>query len=325
MSKDIKNKVMVITGASSGIGRATALEFAKQGGNVVLAARDEEALEELADFCKSLGGKAHYVPTDTSREEDMNALAQEAYSKFGKIDTWVNNAAVTIFGHFDEIPTDDFKQVLDTNLLGYVYGARAAVRQFRKQGYGTLINVSSMVGIIGQPYSLPYSISKFGIRGLSISLDQELENEKDIHVCSVLPAVIDTPIFNQASNYIGKAITPPSKAIPAEKVAHKIISLALKPEKEVLVGASALQMRIMRLLAPGVFDKKFRKMIWQNHFDEQPVSSTTGNLYAPMEQHTSTSGGWLSQQKKDQKPLKLAGQLALLAGTAIGIGLWIQR
>lgn len=318
--------IAVITGASSGIGRATALEFARKGYDLVLAARFGAGLEEVAEECTRLGGQAIAVPTDVAKEEEINALAARARDTFGGFDVWVNNAAVGLFGHFEEIPTEDIRQLMEINLFGYIYGARAAVRQFRSQGYGTLINVSSMVALVGQPFSIPYTTSKFAIRGMSISLAQELADEEDIYVCCVLPAVIDTPIFQHAGNYMGQAVKAPNPVIPAKRVAKAIYKLTKKPQEEVTVGNMSRMMRLQRLVTPvELFDKYMQKMISQNHFKSKPSRTFQGNLYEPMTNWNKVNGGWLPEDsgKGKVKTFSAVAGVALLG--AIGVYLAKQK
>ncbi|WP_071885345.1 SDR family oxidoreductase [Rufibacter tibetensis] len=318
--------IAVITGASSGIGRATALEFARKGYDLVLAARFGAGLEEVAEECTQLGGQAIAVPTDVAKEEDINALAARVRDTFGGFDVWVNNAAVGLFGHFEEIPTEDIRQLMEINLFGYIYGARAAVRQFRSQGYGTLINVSSMVALVGQPFSIPYTTSKFAIRGMSISLSQELADEEDIHVCCVLPAVIDTPIFQHAGNYMGQAVKAPNPVIPAKRVAKAIYKLTKKPQEEVQVGNMSRMMRFQRMVSPAeLFDKYMQKMIAHNHFKSKPSRQFQGNLYEPMTNWNKVNGGWLPEDsgKGKLKTVSAIAGVALLG--AIGVYLSKQK
>jgi short-subunit dehydrogenase len=162
----------------------------------------------------------------------------------------VNNAAVIVFGEFEKIPDEDFRQLLEINLFGYIYGARAAIQQFRKQGQGTLINISSVAGVVGQPFAVPYSISKFGIRGLGISLGQELKTEKNINISTIIPSTVDTPIYSHGANYIGKKIAPPVAVTSANEVASAIIKLSKKPKKKVFVGRSTILMRLGNLFFP---------------------------------------------------------------------------
>lgn len=312
------NKVMVITGASSGIGRATALEFARNGGSVVLAARRREALEELEQECRHIGGRASAVPTDMSKEEEVKALVIRAMEEMGHIDIWVNNAAVTIMGPFEETPLADMRRLIDVNIMGYINGAHTILPHFRERGKGTLINVSSMVALTGQPFSVAYSMSKFAIRGLSLSLEQEYSDVAGIHVCSVLPSVIDTPIFNQAANYMGREVKAPEPVNPAQEVAESIIKLVDKPEKETIVGNMGRLMKVMRKAAPGLYDKKIRKMIIEDHFRDIVTSPSPGNLYEPNPAFARQSGGW--QEEGSTEPavdIKKVGYGALLTAAAV--------
>jgi short-subunit dehydrogenase len=321
--------VAVITGASSGIGRATALEFARQGYQLVLTARFGAGLEGVAKECEQLGGQALAVPADVSQEEEVNLLATRALAVFGGLDVWVNNAAVGLFGRFEEIPTADIRQLLEINLFGYIYGARAAVRQFRAQGHGTLINVASMVALVGQPFSIPYSISKFGIRGLSLSLAQELADEPHIQVCCVLPAVIDTPIFQHAGNYMGQAVKAPDPVIPADRVAKTIVKLTRQPKEEVTVGNMARMMRLQRLAAPAaMFDKYMQKMIATQHFKREASGPYQGNLYAPITNWNRVKGGWIPDPaKKSPGQINVGTAIAAvaLAGVAVGAAILAGR
>lgn len=319
-----KGKVMVITGATSGIGRATALEWAKLGGSVVLAARSREVLEKVATECEEAGGEALTFQVDVSREEEVNTLAEEAVSTYGKIDIWLNNAAAMIFGDFTQIPSAEFSRVLETNLFGVVWGARAAIQQFRRQGKGTLINMSSLAGIVGQPYSTPYSISKAGIRALGISLGQELENDPHIHVCTVHPSIVDTPVYQNAANFTGNAINPPTSATPAKKVAKAIIKLGEHPQREVYVGKRNTLIRMNRSLAPKLFDKSYRKVMETIELQDESVPKTSGNLFEPIPEHASISGGWLEKEKIGGRTTikKVTIEILIVTGLLIGTG-WL--
>ncbi|WP_235147989.1 MULTISPECIES: SDR family oxidoreductase [Fischerella] len=296
MPRRIRDSVIVITGASSGIGRATALEFAKQGATLLLAARREAALQDVAQQCKQLGGQALAVPTDVTDESAVQALARRAIENFGRLDVWVNNAAVSLFARFEDVPPEAFRRVIDTNLFGYVHGARAALPYFREQGSGILINVSSVVAITGQPYTSPYTISKYAIRGLSDSLRMELylDNAPDIHVCTVLPASIDTPIFQHAANYTGRKTKALSPVYPAKDVAEAIVGLVNRPQREIIVGQAGYLLALEKTLAPDLEERMMARQVDQDHFqDKKPAAPTDGNLFQPMEDYTGISGNWL--------------------------------
>lgn len=322
MKQDTR-KIILITGASSGIGRATALKLSRQGHTVVLAARRQLALEELAETCRDLGGNEPMAYTiDVSHQDEVDRMAKAVMDKYGRIDVWINNAAVSAFGHFEDIPMEDFRRVIDVNLFGYIYGARAAIRCFKQQGYGNLIMISSTVGVTGQPFTVPYSISKAAIRNLGFSLEQELADMEDIHVCVVRPSVIDTPIFNTAANYMGKQIQAPEPVLPAEAVADKIAELMDNPQPDTHVGAMANLSALGKAIAPQSFDKKYRDQILHKHFRNEHTAPTKGNLYRPDPDYTQVSGGWLNKSTLKARKIKqiIAAGFTLAVGT-IGLAL----
>lgn len=191
--QSLNGKVVVITGASSGFGKGAALKFAGAGASVVLAARRETLLEELAHECEAAGGKALAVHTDVSKQEEVAQLAQAAVVQFGRIDVWVNNAGSGALGLFEEVPLADHVHVIETDLLGTLYGSYAAIKQFKGQGSGTLINVASVIGKVPAPYFASYAAAKHGVVGLSGSIRQELDENKveNVHVCLVEPTSFD--------------------------------------------------------------------------------------------------------------------------------------
>lgn len=317
MRRDLRGAVVVITGASSGIGRASALKLAERGANVVLAARGERALAEVAALCRERGVEAIAVPTDVSDERQVEALARAAEVRFGRVDVWVNNAAVSLFAPFEEAPLADYRRVIETNLFGTVYGARAALKRFREQGTGVLINMSSAVGKGGTPYVSAYVASKFGIIGLSESLRQELL-DTDIDVVTVLPASIDTPLFQHAANYTRRAIKPLDPIYSVEKVAEAVAEAARRPRREVYVGAAGRASAGLHKISPALFERMSARVVGANHFQDRASALTSGNLYAPMEDLASESGGWRRGGRHNTAGLA-TGALAL---TGLGLAAW---
>ena len=311
MPVSVGEAVVVITGASSGIGRATAQEFAKQGATVVLAARHKRALKDAAEECEELGARTLAVPTDVSVQEEVEELARQAEDNFGAIDVWVNNAGVGLYARFLDSPIEDIQQLLETNLFGCIYGARAALRQFERQRRGVLINVSSQVALGGIPYSSAYDISKHGVRGLGDSLRQEYVGT-DIKICTIFPASTDTPFFQHAANYTGKAIRPLGSVSEARKVAREIVSLVEDPRPEVLVGTHGYFMSLAHALTPKQYDKVIRRMAEKQHFEKKPATESEGNLYEARKPER-IKGGW-----RKGGTLRKISSLALagVAGTA---------
>ncbi len=316
----IKGRVAVVTGASSGIGRATALAFAKKGAAVVLAARREEALEEVAGQCRARGGQALAVPTDVTDDEGVEELARRAAAEFGRIDVWINSAAVTAFGPFREMPLADFRRVVDVNLMGYVHGARAALPYLREQGEGVVVNVSSIAGVVAQPYTHAYGMTKSAIRMLSTSLRQELrlEGADGVHVCSVLPATIDTPLFQHAANYTGrKAQAMPPVYIP-ESVARAIVNLVRVPRREIVVGPGRGLVPLAKT-APGVTERIMRAQVDRFHLSRtETAPADSGNLHRPMPGTGSVHGGWHGRRRTAVRRVAAAVALGTVAAACLG-------
>jgi short-subunit dehydrogenase len=309
----IQDSVIVITGASSGIGRATALELARQGGTLILTARQQKALNDVAKECTRLGGRAEAVAADVTDEESLREVAQRGLDQFGKVDVWINNAGVTLFGRFEEAPLADFRQVIETNLFGYIHGARIALRCFREQGHGVLINISSVVGSVAQPFTSAYTTSKFAIAGFTESLRMELLDTPEIRVCTVLPASIDTPLFQHAANYTGKAIKALEPVYAAEDVAKAIAKCVEYPKREVVVGGAGKQLLSLRSVMPGTAEKLMARKVREDHFQEKRAPKKTGNLYKPMPSRNQVSGGWSNGRRGGGSGIVAAG-LLLAAG-----------
>ncbi len=291
----LQESVVVITGASSGIGRATALEFARKGAHVVAAARRDEPLRDLAREADPLRGDVEVVPVDVTDEEQVRSLSRRAVDRFGRVDIWVNNAAVTAFGRVDDVPLQNFRRVWDINVMGYLHGIRAVLPHMREQRSGVIVNVSSVVGRVGQPYATAYTTTKHAIRALSIGLRQELllDGIEGVSVCTVMPASIDTPLFQHGANYTGWLPKPMSPVYTPEKVAKAIVACARSPKAEVFVGGAARMMNLQSHVSPRLSERMLAHQVDKDHFDKTVYSEPkTGNLYAPVPYGAEMSGGW---------------------------------
>jgi NAD(P)-dependent dehydrogenase (short-subunit alcohol dehydrogenase family) len=195
----------------------------------VLAARNAHTLAEVAGECQQRGGRAVVVPTDVSDETAVQALARRAVEEFGRIDAWVNAAAIWSYGRFEDTTGPVFRQIVDTTLFGQVYAARAVLPQFRSQGHGVLVNIASLYGRLSSPYVSPYVTSKWGLVGFSEVLRQELRDTAGIAVVTILPGSVDTPIYRHAANYIGEQIRPLPPVISADRVVAAVVSRGRPP------------------------------------------------------------------------------------------------
>jgi NAD(P)-dependent dehydrogenase (short-subunit alcohol dehydrogenase family) len=285
MKSGLGGKVVVITGASSGIGRAAALEFARRGANVVLAARGVPALEEVAALCRQAGSQALVVETDVTEEAAVQRLAAKALELTGRIDVWINNAGVTVFAPLDDGPFEPHQRVIETNVYGPMFGARAILPVFKRQHAGVLINISSVLGKVGQPYVPSYVISKFALQGLAETLRTAVADQRDIHICTLLPYSIDTPHFEHGANRVGleARALPPVQA--PEKVARAMVSLAEHPRRELYVPRSARLGVALHGMFATIGDRILLDVTREWHFGYQSQPSTSGNLFSPAEKN----------------------------------------
>jgi NAD(P)-dependent dehydrogenase (short-subunit alcohol dehydrogenase family) len=305
MSRELRDKVVVITGASSGIGLAAARLFARHGATVVLAARSDRSLEEAARACEQCGVQALAVPTDVADEGQVCELARRAIERFGRIDIWVNNAAVLMFARTEDAPYDVYRQVIETNLFGYIHGARAVLPYFRRQGHGVLINNASLGGVVAFPWASAYVTSKFGVMGFSQCLRQELMDVPNIRVCTVLPASIDTPIYQKTANYTGSAIQPITPIYSADKAARAIVALARRPQDQRVVGGVGHLLLLGNKLAPGATERVMGVKASREQLQPRPAPPTEGNVFEPLPQWNQKSGGWKLRARRS-RAFKLA-------------------
>jgi short-subunit dehydrogenase len=286
---DLRGKVVVVTGASSGLGRETAVQLARRGCSLVLAARRQSELERTARLCEESGGRALVVRTDVTIESDVQGLARAALRRWGRIDVWINNAAVTLFGSLESGAFEEHRRVIETNVFGCMHGARAVLPLFRAQHAGVLINVGSVLSKIGQPFVPSYVVSKFALRGLSEALRMELADEPAIHVCTVFPYAIDTPHFQTGANETGhKAFVMPPMQTP-EKVAQVIVELVEHPRRERHVPRSAVLGLGLHWLRPRIVEQLIAHALERWHLQERQPR-TEGDLWVPSAEPASVHG-----------------------------------
>jgi short-subunit dehydrogenase len=298
ISQGVNGKVVVITGASSGAGRAIAVELAKQGARLILAARREEALLEVVEECNSLGGTAMPVVADTRYTDNMQELARAAYRTGGRIDMWVNNAGVLAAGEFDKLPAQVNEEVIRTNLIGYMNGAYAVLPYFKNQGYGILVNNISVGGWIATPFAASYTASKFGLRGFFESLKGELRNYPNIHVCDLYPGFLDTPGMQHAANYTGKSLKPAPPVYDPRRVGKAVVNLFYMPQSTVTIGAASGFLKIAYATFP-VLTRNITASVIRGYLGKAaPIENTSGNVIEPVAYGYNIDGGWSNAPSK---------------------------
>lgn len=324
--RQIDGSVVVITGASSGIGRASARRFAESGANLFLTARSPDDLDQASLECMDLGADVATMLADVGDEAQVRDLAEVAVEQFGRIDAWINNAGVIAYGPFEEMPSEVFDGVIRTNLLGQVYGARAALEQFRRQGAGVLVNLSSIWGRFTSPYVIPYVVSKHGIRAFSECLRQGLRDEPaDIHVCTVMPESVDTPIFQHAANYTGHRAKPVSPVIAVERTARAIVGAVRRPRGEITVGQTGHAVALIAGLLPGpVFERIAPRLFESTALEESGAEPSPGNVLEPKPALNRVEGGW-REGHAAQAARIAAGAVALSVPAAVAAGLIARR
>lgn len=313
--KSLTGKVVVVTGASSGAGRAMALALAARGARVVLASRNRAALEALQRELADEGGESIVVPTDTRVPEQQAALVEAARAAFGRIDVWVNNAGVLAAGALEDIPADVNEAVIRTNLLGYVHGAQAVLPLFKHQGEGILVNNISVGGWLPTPYMTAYCASKFGLKGFSEALRGELAAYPRIRVCDLFPGFLDSPGIQHAANYTGKVLRPAPPLYDPRQVAEAVVDTILHPRHARALGLFPHLLHAAYSLFPGLSRRITGGVIRRYLQGADATVHTAGNVLHTVDYGNAIDGGWRSvglQPKPQAKALALGA--ACLAG-----------
>lgn len=281
--KPIDKQVIVITGASSGIGLATAELAAQRGARLVLVARSERTLQEIATRLEAQGAQAIAVPADVASREALELAAEAAILRFGRIDTWVNDAGVAIYGRLEEVSDADSRRLFETNFWGTVYGSLVALRHLRPNG-GALINVGSEVSEAVIPLQGMYTASKHAVKGFTDALRVEVEelDEAPVSITLIQPTAVDTPYPEHARNYMSSEPRLPTPQIDPQDVAEAILKAATEGGRDVKVGAMATLNTAMAKVAPSLGDKMAARQAGRQQRDEPP-RHPEGTLYRPGE------------------------------------------
>jgi NAD(P)-dependent dehydrogenase (short-subunit alcohol dehydrogenase family) len=321
--KPIQEQVVVVVGASSGIGREIALRFAARGAKVVVAARGEPGLVSLVETINSTGGTAIHVVCDVTRDDEVSAVAGAAVREYGRIDTWVNAAAVSVYAKFEETSAEEFRRVVDVTFMGQVNGARAALPHLRREGRGALIAISSVESRVGMPLHTSYSAAKHATEGFLDALRRELLHDGvPVSVTSVKPTTINTPFFDNARTKMGvKPQGPPPRYEPSV-VADCVLYAAATPIRELYAGGGARMMELGQTLAPSLMDRVVSRVaVKAQQTDEPKPLGAPDNLFEPRMDETRVQGDFSSTSRSSSVYTWLEthrGARTLLAAGVLG-------
>lgn len=322
--KPVEEQVVALMGASSGIGREAALRLARRGARVVVSGRDEEGLGSLVQEIRGSGGEATAVPAEVTEFDEVKAVADRAAAEYGRLDTWIHLAGVSVFSRFEDMTPEEFRRVVEVDLVGQAYGAMAALPHLRREGRGALVHISSVLGRRSVPLQSAYCASKHGVEGLVESLRLELKHEGlDIGVTSVMPASINTPFFDKARTRLGvKPMSFPPFYEPG-LVAEAILYAAENAPRDLFVGGAGKAMILNQRLSPRLMDVFMAGAGFKyQQTDEPKTAEDPDGLFDALPSQARVEGdfGKLSLPKSlqlwlDTRPVLRRG---LFAGAALG-------
>jgi len=324
----LREQVIVITGASSGIGLVTAKQAAQHGARVVLVARNGTDLARAVEEIRRQGGRAVRVVADVADAQQVERVAAAAIAEFGRIDTWVNNAAVSMYGRITELSIEDMRRQMDVNYWGQVYGSRVAVQHLRQRG-GALINVASALADRAIPLQGLYCAAKHALKAFTDALRMELEEEGvPISVTLVKPASIDTPFFEKAKTYLGVEPQPVPPVYAPEVVTEVILHAAQHPVRELIAGGSGAKLSAARF-APRLADLYMQRWTFDSQRTDKPTNGRADNLHAPVADDGGERGrNWSGHTRRSSiytkaalHPARAAGIACALIGTAAVFGI----
>jgi NAD(P)-dependent dehydrogenase (short-subunit alcohol dehydrogenase family) len=303
-------KTVLVTGASSGIGRATALRLARTGANLVLVARSADVLDTVRAQCEQLGGHAVVVVADVADADAVDAAFRAATARFGRVDGVVHSAAALAYGRFVDVPREVFDTAITTTLVGTANVARSALASFKAAGGGSLVVLGSLLGKISTPYMSSYVTAKWGVHGLVRTLQIEARSTPGIHVSLVWPGGVDTPVYLQAGTYLARHGRPPPPVDSPEKVARVVVRALWRPRRESPVGVANHLVVTGFRLAPGVFDRIVTPLMRAGGLSRGEVANSPGNVLAPQPGGEALHGRW---GRHWLRPAALAGVAATAA------------
>jgi short-subunit dehydrogenase len=312
------SRVVVVTGASAGVGRATAQAFGKRGDRVALLARGQDGLEGAREEVEAVGGQALAIPTDVADADEVETAAERAERELGPIDVWVNDAMTTVFSPFNQLTAEEYKRATEVTYLGYVWGTMAALKRMLPRDRGVIVQVGSALSYRAIPLQAPYCGAKFAIRGFTDSIRTELIHDKsNVHITMVQLPAVNTPQFNWCRTRLPNHAQPVPPIYQPEVPAEAIVWAAAHRRRELWVGRSTVKAIIANKLAPGLADRYLGKTGFSAQQTQQPVASDhPDNLFEPVDGMHATHGMFDDKATNSSPELWLAEHRSLVAGAA---------
>jgi NAD(P)-dependent dehydrogenase (short-subunit alcohol dehydrogenase family) len=278
-----RGRVVVITGATSGVGRATAIEFAERGWRVALLARGQDGLEGAAKDVESRGGTALPVATDVSSHDQVEAAADEAETRLGPIDVWVNDAMTSVFSPFQSLEADEFRRVTEVTYLGAVHGTMAALRRMVPRDRGVIVQVGSALAFRSIPLQSAYCGAKHGVHGFTQSVRTELLHDRSgVRITEVHLPAVNTPQFDRCRNHMPKRPQPVPPIYQPEVAADAIVWAAEHRRRELWVGGTTAATILANRLVPGLLDRYLARTGFDSQQTDEPADDSPGNLWSPL-------------------------------------------
>jgi len=314
-------RVVVITGASAGVGRATAVAFAKRGWSVALIARGTDGLQGARRDVEKAGGEALVLPADVADPAAILAAAEEVVAAWGTIDVWVNNAMATIFAAVDDISPAEFRRVTEVTYLGQVHGTLAALRYMRQRDAGTIVQVGSALSYRSIPLQSAYCAAKFAVRGFTDSLRSELLHQGSrVRLTMVQLPAINSPQFDWARSRLPRRLQPVPPIHAPEVAAEAIFRAALEAPRELWVGQATIQAILANMVAPHLLDRMLSREAWDGQMTDEPVASgSAGNLFVPVSGDRGAAGRFSGVSRSHAPIMSSGGVRTLAAATAISL------
>jgi short-subunit dehydrogenase len=312
------SRVVVVTGASAGVGRATAQAFGKRGDRVALLARGQDGLEGAREEVEAVGGQALAIPTDVADADEVETAAQRAERELGPIDVWVNDAMTTVFSPFNQLTAEEYKRATEVTYLGYVWGTMAALKRMLPRDRGVIVQVGSALSYRAIPLQAPYCGAKFAIRGFTDSIRTELIHDKsNVHITMVQLPAVNTPQFNWCRTRLPNHAQPVPPIYQPEVPAEAIVWAAAHRRRELWVGRSTVKAIIANKLVPGLADRYLGKTGFSAQQTQQPVApDRPDNLFEPVDGMHATHGIFDDKATNSSPELWLAEHRSLVAGAA---------